>query len=67
MEERTPGEYKELCCRDVGVDCDFTARAVTVQEVIDACVDHAVNAHDMKGFDRNLYLKMRAHIRIVPA
>jgi len=58
-------EYKELTCRDVGVDCDFTARAETIEEVIAQCVDHAKNKHDMKGFGPELYAKMRSNIRNV--
>ena len=58
-------EYKQLSCREVGVDCDFTVQGETVEEVVEKCVEHAVNAHDMKGFGPQLYAKMRAHIRTV--
>ena len=58
-------EYKELSCREVGVDCDFKAEAETVEEVIQRCIDHAVDMHDMKGFGRELYAKMLAHVRSV--
>lgn len=54
-----------LCCRDVGVDCDFTARGETIQEVIEKCTEHAVNEHGMKGFGPELYARMRAHIQTV--
>ncbi len=60
-------EYKELCCRDVGVDCDFTVRAGTTDEVIKQCVDHATTKHDMKGFGRELYAKMMSSVRTVQA
>ena len=58
-------EYKELSCREVGVDCDFKAEGETLEEVIQQCIDHAVEMHGMKGFGRDLYAKMRAHVRIV--
>lgn len=58
-------EHKELCCRDVGVDCDFTARGGTIQEVVDRCAEHAIAAHGWKGFGPELFGRMRAHIRTV--
>lgn len=66
-QQTTPGGRMELSCRDVGVDCDFTASGGTVQEIIEACVEHAKGNHGMKGFDTDLYHRMRSHIRTVPA
>lgn len=60
-------EYKELRCRDVGVDCDFTARAETIEGVIEACAEHAVQMHGMKSFPPELWAKMRSHLRTVRA
>ena len=60
-------EYRELCCRDCGVDCDFTVRAKSVQEVVDKCAAHARETHGWKGFDQELYARMRANIRTVYA
>jgi predicted small metal-binding protein len=60
-------EQKELSCRDVGVDCDFVARADSTDEVIKQCVEHATARHQMKGFGRELYAKMMAAVRTVPA
>jgi len=60
-------EYRELSCKDCGVDCDFTVRARTVQEVVDQCAAHAGQVHGWKGFDQELYTKMRASIRTVYA
>ena len=42
--------YKELCCRDAGADCDFTAHAKTVEEVIEQCADHARKEHGLTAF-----------------
>ena len=58
-------EYKEISCRDVGVDCDFKAQGEAVEEVIQRCVDHAIAMHGMKGFGRDLYAKMLAQVRSV--
>ncbi len=59
-------EIKELNCRDVGVDCDFCARAASVEEVVEQCAEHARTNHGMKSFTPELYAKMRAHIKTVP-
>jgi len=39
---------KSISCRDVGVDCDFTAKADTVDELMQVTAQHAKEAH---GFD----------------
>ena len=54
-----------ISCRDAGVDCDFTARALTLEELMQLCADHGMAAHDMKGFGPDLYLKMRRCVREV--
>jgi len=60
-------QYRELSCKDCGVDCDFTVRAKTIQEVVDQCAKHAREAHGWAGFEQDLYAKMRANIRTVYA
>ncbi|HZP26375.1 MAG TPA: DUF1059 domain-containing protein [Dehalococcoidia bacterium] len=60
-------ERKELSCRDVGLDCDFVARADSTDEVIKQCVEHATERHEMKGFGRELYAKMMSSVRTVQA
>lgn len=52
-------------CRDAGVDCDFQARAASVDEVMELCADHAIREHDMKAFGTELYLKMRRCLQTV--
>lgn len=52
-----------LNCRDAGVDCDFEASGSSLDEVLQACADHAVEKHDMKGFGPELYVKMRRCVR----
>jgi predicted small metal-binding protein len=39
---------KAISCRDVGVDCDFTARGETAEDVMSAYTSHAKETH---GFD----------------
>ncbi|HEU4760162.1 MAG TPA: DUF1059 domain-containing protein [Dehalococcoidia bacterium] len=59
-------QHRELSCRDAGVDCDFVARGETIREIVEQCVDHAVEMHGMRGFEREVYQKMLAHVRTVP-
>jgi predicted small metal-binding protein len=47
-------------CRDVGVDCEFSTRANTVEQVIEQCADHGREQHGMKSFPPEFYAKMRA-------
>ena len=41
------------------------ARGATMDEVMQKCADHGINAHNMKGFGPELYLKMRKCVRMV--
>ena len=39
---------KTLSCRDMGVDCDFVAKADTIEETVKIATDHAMEAHAEK-------------------
>jgi predicted small metal-binding protein len=54
---------KILSCRDVGVDCDFIARANTEKELFELCEKHAKKSHNMKSIPPDLREKMRQYIR----
>ncbi|HXK58282.1 MAG TPA: DUF1059 domain-containing protein [Acidobacteriota bacterium] len=54
---------KIIKCRDVGVDCDFTARGETVDEVIRQCREHARTAHGITDLPPELIDRVRAAIR----
>jgi predicted small metal-binding protein len=41
-------------CRDAGVDCDFEARASSLEEVMQICANHGIEAHNMKAFGPEL-------------
>jgi len=45
---------KVICCRDVGVDCDFRASGDTVEEVLRACAQHAKDAHGLDAIPPEL-------------
>ena len=38
---------KVLRCRDVGIDCDFVARADSEEEILKKAAEHAAATHDM--------------------
>ncbi len=38
-------EYKEISCRDAGIECDFRVRAETEEEVLEHCASHACRSH----------------------
>jgi predicted small metal-binding protein len=52
-------------CRDAGVECDFQARAETLDGVMQLCADHAIEKHGMKAFGPELYTKMRKCVRVL--
>lgn len=54
---------KSLCCRDVGPDCDFVARAETEEEIMGQVVQHAKSAHGIDEVPAELAEKARAAIR----
>ena len=54
---------KALRCRDVGMDCDFVARAETEEEILKKAAEHAATAHEMKEIPEEVLEKVRAAIR----
>ncbi|MEE9324608.1 MAG: DUF1059 domain-containing protein [Dehalococcoidia bacterium] len=54
---------KVLRCRDVGMDCDFVARAETEEEILSKAAEHGQAVHDMKEFPEEVVAKVRAAIR----
>jgi predicted small metal-binding protein len=54
---------KVVSCRDVGVDCDFVARGMTEQEVLQQCAEHGRMAHGMEEIPPELAARVRAAIQ----
>ncbi|MBI4459311.1 MAG: DUF1059 domain-containing protein [Acidobacteria bacterium] len=54
---------KTIKCRDIGVDCDFEARAETVDELLRKCAEHAKTDHGMNEIPAEMAAKVRAAIR----
>jgi predicted small metal-binding protein len=53
---------KVVCCREVGVDCDFEARGETEQEVLAMCAEHGRTAHGIQELPPELAEKLRTAI-----
>jgi len=56
---------KSICCRDVGVDCDFQATGETVEAVLTQCAEHAKSAHGIDEIPPELLEKVQSAIRDV--
>jgi len=54
---------KVLRCRDVGMDCDFVARAETEEEILNKAAEHVDTEHGMKEITEEVLAKVRAAIR----
>jgi predicted small metal-binding protein len=54
---------KELCCRDIGIDCDLMVCAKTEDEVLAKAGQHVQAMHGIEGFSKEFYNKARSAIR----
>lgn len=53
----------ELCCRDVGADCDYVVRGETEEEFFANASKHAKEAHGMDSIPEELKEKVMAAVR----
>jgi predicted small metal-binding protein len=56
---------KSICCRDVGVDCDFQATGETQDEIMAQVAAHARDAHGIGEIPAELAAQVQAAIREV--
>ena len=56
---------KMLRCRDVGMDCDFVARAETEEELMRKVAEHAKTVHGMSEISPDIAAKVKAAIKEV--
>jgi len=54
---------KTISCRDVGVDCDFMAKADTLDELMQMTAKHAKEAHGFDSIPPELVPVVQAAIR----
>jgi predicted small metal-binding protein len=56
---------KTISCRDVGVDCDFVAKADTLDELMQMTAQHAKDAHGFDTIPADMVPAVQAAIRDV--
>ena len=54
---------KIIRCRDVGMDCEFEARADTEEEILKMVAEHAGTTHNMTEISEDVLAKVRAAIQ----
>ena len=54
---------KEMRCADVGMDCDFVARAETTEELMEQVAAHAAEAHGIIEVSEELAGEVQSVIR----
>ena len=57
---------KEIKCADVGMDCEFVARAKTTDALLQQVVAHAAEVHGIEEITPDLHAKVASVIRDVP-
>ena len=54
---------KELYCRDLGLQCDFSACGKTEEEALSKLGQHMLAIHGIEEFSKEFYNKARSGIR----
>lgn len=54
---------KTVSCKDVGVDCGFTAKAETEPELMKILEKHAREKHNMKELSADMKKKIKTRIK----
>ncbi|MGC8670063.1 MAG: DUF1059 domain-containing protein [Candidatus Micrarchaeia archaeon] len=56
---------KSFACKDIGMDCNFTAKAKDEASLMKKIADHAKKAHNMTNIDDATMSKIKAAIKEV--
>ncbi|GMR05049.1 MAG: hypothetical protein BMS9Abin23_0977 [Thermodesulfobacteriota bacterium] len=54
---------KAIRCRDIGVECDFEARAETEEELMGKMQEHARKGHGMTDIPEEMVKKLKEAVR----
>jgi len=54
---------KSISCKDVGMNCDFTAKADTMEALLQAAAAHAKEAHGLDTIPPELMPMVHAAVR----
>ncbi len=52
-----------FACKDIGMDCGFTATANTEEELMQKIAEHARTAHNIQHMDDAMLAKVKAAIK----
>ena len=58
-------QYKQLSCRDAGVDCDFLVRSESDEETLDITAGHAKRVHGYKDIPPEMVASLRGLVKTV--
>ncbi len=56
---------KTIRCKDLGLDCDYEARADDPDELLELVADHAHRSHDLGELSEEMVEKIRRAMRDV--
>jgi predicted small metal-binding protein len=54
----------KFACKDIGLECDFTAEAPTKEELMPKIAEHAKVAHGMENITDDVKAKIDAAIKV---
>ncbi len=54
---------KTFACRDIGLECGFTAKADSKDELMQKVAAHAKTAHNMEHIDEETMAKIEAAVK----
>ncbi len=54
---------KEFKCRDIGMNCSFSAKAESEKELFEKVAEHAKSAHNMSKIEPATEKKIKAAIK----
>ncbi len=54
---------KKFACKDIGMQCNFTAKAKTEDELMEKIAQHAKEAHNMPQIDAAMAAKVKGAIK----
>lgn len=54
---------KKFACKDIGLECGFTAEAASIEELMPKIAEHAKTAHNMEQIDESTKAKVLAAVK----
>jgi predicted small metal-binding protein len=57
------GEMPSFKCKDIGMDCSFSAKAPNEADLEKKIAEHARSAHGIQSLDKDMWIKIKRAIR----